>query len=232
MANKDPQDNSFLYILFTVLLILTLFEKSSVRQDLLDKVSQKTSLKNYSHEADLNEIPVSEDLPEIDNELYIAELEDDDIHIESSDIPNDSVTIYFLKFYGQGQKSHSRLISVNRTLTDNTVQSVLDQLINGPTENEKKKGVLSAIPNNILYDRNYTIKNKVLHISFSGKIEYGAGPDLMNDRLDQIIYTLLELEDIDGIKLYIDGKKVSSIGGDGISLPNILTRRERRIMNL
>lgn len=233
MAEVNPRDNSFLYVLFTVLLVLVLFEKSSVRNDLAEKLTQKTSLKNFSPDKEFTDIPVSEDIPLVEDELYIAELEEEDSLGPDREEPQEqnNIALYFLKFYGKGNKSHSRLVRVERKAAGD-VNAVLEQLIAGPTAAEKKEGVLSAIPNSITFDRNFKIKDRVLHISFSGKIEYGAGPDLMLDRLDQIIYTLLELDEIDGIKLYIDGKRVSSIGGDGINLPNILTRRDRKVMTL
>lgn len=242
MAGKN--ENSYLLVLFTILLVLILFEKSAKKGVSITK----HELKNYAESEIIPEIKTNSILPE-ENELNenlpndskaLDEIDPSipEISAESifpSKLNNENVSIYFLKFYGKGNKSHSRLVKTTRELDPNkivNVGTILESLIKGPNAEEKSQGILSAIPVGLTFARNYKIDNNILHLSLGTEFEYGVGPELMQDRIDQIIFSLMELDEIKGVKLYINGKKITSIGGDGIPVPNVLTKKNRLVMTL
>ncbi|MFB5650685.1 GerMN domain-containing protein [Leptospira wolffii] len=143
------------------------------------------------------------------------------------------VKLYFLKFYGKGNKSHSRLVQVKRKHgSGDKVQFILKELTKGPSEEEKSQGVLNALPVRMEYSKEYSVENGVLKLSLGGEFEGGAGPELLKDRVDQICYSLLENLDLKGIRLYINGKQVRSLGGVGLPIPEVLTKNPRKIATL
>ena len=144
------------------------------------------------------------------------------------------VNIFFIKFFGNGTKAESRLVKVPRIIPKNkdTVQYILNELKSGPREEEKSKGVLNAIPNQFSFNSNYKIEDGILHLDLSDSIEFGAGPQIIKDRLDQIAYSLIGVKGIRGIKITINHKTVSSLGGDGIPLPVVLGKRDRKVISI
>ncbi|TGK13049.1 spore gernimation protein [Leptospira fletcheri] len=140
------------------------------------------------------------------------------------------VELYFLKFFGKGNKSHSRLVRVKRNYSSgDKLHFILRELSKGPAPEEKTKGVLNALPQKFTYSSEYSVENGILKLSLGSEFESGAGPELLKDRVDQLCYSLLENLNIKGIKLYINGKKVHSLGGVGLPIPEVLTKNPRKI---
>ncbi|XDD49058.1 GerMN domain-containing protein [Leptospira sp. WS92.C1] len=151
----------------------------------------------------------------------------------STPVPTEKgeLSLYFLKFYGKGSKSHSRLVKVLRlSKGGDRVRLILNSLIAGPVAAEKEKGILNSIPQDLSYHENYRIENGILQISLSGELERGAGPEILKDRIDQLIYSLMENLPIIGVQLKINGKSVRSLGGEGMPLPSLLTKNPRKIV--
>ncbi|MCZ8239327.1 MAG: GerMN domain-containing protein [Leptospiraceae bacterium] len=199
----------------------------------------------------LGEIPVLDE-PKIENEsiavgdsqnwkdLANKEIEEfipEDIPLLEDSSPQTNsgyANVYFIKFFGNGTKAESRLVKVPRNIPQNTdsIAYILNELKKGPREEEKSKGVLNAIPKQFSFSSNYKIMDGILHLNLSDSIEYGAGPQIIKDRLDQIAYSLIGIKGIRGIKITINGQAVSSLGGDGISLPVVLGKRDRKVISL
>ncbi|MCG6168425.1 GerMN domain-containing protein [Leptospira sp. FAT2] len=202
--------------------------------ELLQNGDVQTSSENAnSIEEDLDEdnlVPVLE--PPITNVLSEKESEHGSAHA-SVPIPSEKgeLSLYFLKFYGKGNKSHSRLVKVLRlSKGGDRVKLILNSLIAGPVSVEKEKGILNSIPQSLRYDSDYEIQNGVLKLSLSGDLERGAGPEILKDRIDQLTYSLMENLPIRGIQLSINGKFVRSLGGEGMPLPSLLTKNPRKIV--
>ncbi|TGJ98289.1 spore gernimation protein [Leptospira langatensis] len=140
------------------------------------------------------------------------------------------VKLYYLKFFGKGNKSHSRLVEVKRKHTQgDKVLFILKELTKGPSAEEKTQGVLNALPSKMDYSKEYAVENGILKLSLGPEFEAGAGPELLKDRVDEICYSLLENLDLKGIRLYINGKQVRSLGGVGLPIPEVLTKNPRKI---
>lgn len=140
------------------------------------------------------------------------------------------IELYFLKFYGKGNKSHSRLVRVKRRHTSgDKVNFILKELSKGPDQDEKRSGVLNALPAKFSYSNEYSVENGILKLSLGSEFETGAGPELLKDRVDQLCYSLMENLNVKGIRLYINGKKVRSLGGVGLPIPEVLTKNPRKI---
>lgn len=142
--------------------------------------------------------------------------------------------IYFIKFFGSDNKSSSRLVRVPRIIPrgKDPVQFVLEELKKGPRPEESSKGVLNSLPDGFSYSKSYQIQDGILHLDLDSRFEYGGGPEIIQDRMDQLAHSLIGVSGIRGVKITINNKKVSSLGGDGVPLPKVLGKRDRRITTL
>ncbi len=165
-------------------------------------------------------------------------LEPPSISIDSTNEPDfpipsekGELSLFFLKFYGKGSKSHSRLVKVLRlSKGGDRVKLILNSLIAGPVSQEKEKGILNSIPQSLRYDDNYRIEKGILKLSLSNDLEKEAGPEILKDRIDQLTYSLMENLPIQGVQLKINGRFVRSLGGEGLPLPSLLTKNPRKIV--
>ncbi|WP_167492163.1 GerMN domain-containing protein [Leptospira koniambonensis] len=143
------------------------------------------------------------------------------------------IKLYFLKFYGRGNKSHSRLVQLKRKFDQgDKILFILKELTKGPSSDEKTQGVLNALPNRMEYSKEYSVENGILKLYLGPDFEAGAGPELLKDRVDQICYSILENSELRGIRLFINGKQVRSLGGVGLPIPEVLTKNPRKIATL
>ncbi|MCB1158073.1 MAG: GerMN domain-containing protein [Leptospiraceae bacterium] len=144
------------------------------------------------------------------------------------------IDVYYLKFYGKGDKTRSYLVRSKRKSRGSLKKDILlalRSLIKGPNEAEQEKGILSTFPGNLKVSRKMSLKNGILYISFNKTFEKGAGPELMKDRLDQLVYTLTSLGVIEGISLHIGNKKLRYLGPHRIQIPAILEKNPRQVID-
>lgn len=146
----------------------------------------------------------------------------------------DYIYIYYLKFFGRGRNSYSRLVQTRRK-APNTLKAkiltVLRGLIKGPNAEEKEKGLLTALPGRLKVSRHFKVdKDGILYLSVNYELGNGAGPDTLKDRLDQLAYSLLSIREIKGIDLHIKHRKLTRIGPHRIVIPEILSRSPRKIL--
>lgn len=132
------------------------------------------------------------------------------------------VKVYFLYYNEKADKIELRpVIRTGNALTP--VKSALEELIKGPTKLEEKKGYVSAIPSTLKVI-DVSIVNNIAFINCNSALEEGAAGNIMLNRLDQIIYTATQFNNIDGIHLLINGKRKRFLGPDGISIAGPLKR--------
>lgn len=180
----------------------------------------------------LDPIPVGEDIiPVVDSQKEETTIKEKRGFSETKPLAEKAsyLPVYFLKFYGQGKKSQSQLVRVTREFPGgDPIAFVLTELVKGPNPDEKDKAVLNAIPKKLRFKRGYRIENGILHLSFSSDIEYGGSPEILKDRIDQICYSFIGNFGITGLKIYVEDRKLRSLGGDGLPLPDVLVRETRK----
>ncbi|XDD44853.1 GerMN domain-containing protein [Leptospira sp. WS39.C2] len=148
------------------------------------------------------------------------------ISVEPSYLP-----IYFLKFYGTGKNSQSQLVKLTREFPGgDPIVFLFQELTKGPNSEEKTKGVLTALTKKIRMEPNYRLENGVLHISISEDINYGGSMEILRDRLDQITFTYVGNFGIQGVVLYTNGERIRNLGSDGLSLPDVLAKSQRKVI--
>ncbi|MGJ4733574.1 spore gernimation protein [Leptospira levettii] len=139
--------------------------------------------------------------------------------------------VYFLKFYGSGKNSQSQLVKLTREFPGgDPIVFLFQELTKGPTVTEKSKGVLSALTKKIRMEPNYRLENGILHISISEELSSGGSMEILKDRLDQITFTYVGNFGIQGVVLYSNGERIRTLGSDGMSLPDVLAKTQRKVI--
>lgn len=113
---------------------------------------------------------------------------------------------------------------VVRTVNAHTpVKSALEELAKGPTANEEKKGLVNAVPSTLKVI-DVSIINNIAFINFNSALEEGAAGNILMNRLDQIVYTATQFDNVEGIHILVNGQRKRFLGSDGISVAGPLRR--------
>ncbi len=131
--------------------------------------------------------------------------------------------IYFVRFNERNEKSY--LTYVKRSIDSrNPVESALKELIRGLSPSEERRGLLTAVPENLKL-RNVRMRNRTAELDFNGSLQMGAAGNILLNRIDQIVYTATQFENVDSVIIKINGKTRRTLGGDGLSISGPLQRR-------
>lgn len=115
-------------------------------------------------------------------------------------------------FYSQGGK----LTKVKRELIMTpSVEHAVTILLKGPSIAEAKSGMFSEIPSGVDLIDIKKDKNSII-INLTSNFGNGGGTQSVNNRVAQLSKTVKYLEPNKKIYLYIDGKEVEYLGGDGV----------------
>ena len=122
--------------------------------------------------------------------------------------------IYFLKLNKDGE---TEAYISKRVIKDLSLKSVINSLLKGPDSDERKMGVYSEIPNGTKLLSVINTDEKII-INFNSEFQYGGGTDSINNRLRQLVKTVMAVHPDKNIYLYIEGKQVDVMGGDGVMI--------------
>lgn len=132
------------------------------------------------------------------------------------------VTVYLLKLDEKTERIY--LSPVKRTVADRDIlASALENLIKGPTQKEKDRGYITAVPQGLKI-RSISINGRTAEIDFNSAIEEGAAGDILLKRVQQIVYTSTQFEPVNSIVIKINGQRRKSMGSDGFSISGPLKR--------
>ncbi|MFA5228373.1 MAG: GerMN domain-containing protein [Candidatus Paceibacterota bacterium] len=115
------------------------------------------------------------------------------------------VSVYFLNVENQQEE----LVEVKRMIPHEPGVSypfsALNQLLNGPSQEESESGIFSMInPGTVVYD--LTLDGKIAHVDFNEKLQEGiAGSATVMAIRSQIERTLLQFDYISGVVISING---------------------------
>jgi hypothetical protein len=121
-----------------------------------------------------------------------------------------TTAVYFL---------HGEYVSpAPRTVTaPATAAGALHALLAGPSGTEARQGRTTAIPSGTTL-RSLAVRDKVATVDLSGRYDDGGGTLSMRARLAQVVYTVTRYPGIEKVRFQLDGKPVTSFGGEGIVL--------------
>ncbi len=118
-------------------------------------------------------------------------------------------TCYFYSAKGE-------LVPLSRELSSKpTLKSTILILLKGPMISETKKGVYSEIPANVDLISVKDSDNKII-VNLSSNFGNGGGSESVENRVRQLSKTIKNFAPKKDIYLYINGKEVEYLGGEGV----------------
>ncbi|HBG48596.1 MAG TPA: hypothetical protein DDW90_03655 [Cyanobacteria bacterium UBA9971] len=133
-----------------------------------------------------------------------------------------SVKVYFVKSIDSADFG---LTPVRRKISPDKsrISTAITELLKGPSKKEEKAGFYTEIPSTTkLIEIKETPKD--ININLSKDFESGGGSTSMSMRLKQLVNTSLDAEKTRPVYLQLNGKKVESIGGEGVIVSQPLSR--------
>jgi spore germination protein GerM len=113
-------------------------------------------------------------------------------------------------------------IAIKAKSNDEAIGSVINTLI---TERPPESELYSAIPANTKVLSAIT-KSKEIRINLSQDFTKGGGSASMQGRIIQVLYTATTLEPDAKVYLSVEGKPLKYIGGEGLEVPQPMTRKD------
>lgn len=134
------------------------------------------------------------------------------------------VTVYFTK---ASDELGVVLIPVVRRVTEgrSTYETAIRELFLGPTLEEREKLKLSTEVPDGSHLNKVTETQKEIKIDISSQFMYGGGSETMQVRFRQLRETALNLAKGRPVFLYIDGSLAQKIGGEGLEIPQPLSKK-------
>ncbi len=108
-------------------------------------------------------------------------------------------------------------IFVRRIKTTDKLEETIRLLLKGATKEEKAKGIYSEIPTNAKLYWVRESKDKII-VNLSSEFAEGGGTQTIMARINQLSKTVKAQKKDLPVYLYINGKIVEYIGGDGVYL--------------
>ncbi|MFZ4555198.1 MAG: GerMN domain-containing protein [Pseudanabaena sp.] len=113
-------------------------------------------------------------------------------------------------------------IAIKAKSNDEAIASVLNILI---AENPPESTLYSAIPANTKVLSAIT-KDQEIRLDLSKDFTKGGGSASMQGRIIQVLYTATSLEPEAKVYLSVEGKALKYIGGEGLPVPQPMTRKD------
>jgi outer membrane biosynthesis protein TonB len=133
-------------------------------------------------------------------------------------------SIYFTQVDREGQilrlKTSRRIPA-----SDSPMLDALKALLQGPTTEEQRRGMVSLIPpgSRIL---SATVRGSTAYISFSEEFQYNTyGVEGYIAQLKQIVWTATEFPNVEDVQILIEGRRIDYLG-EGIWIGSPLDRNE------
>lgn len=101
------------------------------------------------------------------------------------------------------------------------LETAMQQLVAGPTQTE----LASTVPPGTRL-LNLDVKDDGVHLDLSREFTTGGGSASMEGRLAQVLYTATSLNPNTSLWLSVEGKPLTVLGGEGLVIPQPLTRNQ------
>ncbi len=142
----------------------------------------------------------------------------------NEDVPKAYVNVYFIGQNKNGEEVYKIVKREYDSEKDGTkLRSSIQNLLKGPSKEEKAKGIYSEIPAGTRLISLDEAPNKIT-INLSGNFEQGGGTDSLYKRLYQLIKTSKKNTTTD-VYLYLNGKQADVVGGEGIMINQPLNEK-------
>ena len=120
-----------------------------------------------------------------------------------------------------------RLVPVTRYLDPDSglARGAMLALLAGPGPAEQARGLTSAVPpeSRLL---GITVRNSSAIVDLARVFESGGGATAVRMRLAQLVYTLTRVPGVRSVRLWLEGRAVEVFSGEGLEIPQPLTRAD------
>lgn len=96
-------------------------------------------------------------------------------------------------------------------------------LLDGPSRAERSHGLTSEIPPGTAL-RSLTLSGRVATVDLGVAFAQGGGSSSMLARVWQVVYTATQFPDVSSVRLLIGGRRVATLGGEGLMIGAPLRR--------
>jgi hypothetical protein len=107
--------------------------------------------------------------------------------------------------------------------TEGVGRAAVEQLLAGPRAADG--GLATAVPDATRL-LGLSVRDGVATVDLSGEFASGGGSLSMQARLAQLVYTLTQFPTATRVRLELDGKAITTLGGEGIAVDHPLARDE------
>ena len=166
------------------------------------------------------------DVPKVDINLPVnneGEKVKEPVEIPTEKDGKVEVNVYFLALDADDNGVYKKVVRT-QTTKDKKIDFAIKELLKGPNLIEKSMGAYSEIPQNTKLLGIKHSSNKIV-IDLSSDFQYGGGTDSVYSRMMQLIKTAISNAENKKVYLYLDGKQVNIIGGEGIMITQPLTEK-------
>jgi spore germination protein GerM len=130
-------------------------------------------------------------------------------------------------FFARSEGNAIALVEVRRAVprgeTAAVVTAALNELLKGPTAEERARGLSTSMPPATRL-RGVEIRNGVVRADFSREVEAGGGSASMLGRFWQIVYTATQFRDAPKVQILIEGQQREAMGGEGVIIGQPVSR--------
>lgn len=144
-------------------------------------------------------------------------------------VPKNAVAVYFSKDAGTSVKTVAVYRQPASKISQDPAELLefsIQELLQGPTANESDKGLYSEIPPGTkLLGINQTSQG--LYINLSDTFSSGGGSNSMEQRLEEVLKTVVTLKLPKPVYLQVNGKLLKVLGGEGVMVNEPLSEDER-----
>jgi spore germination protein GerM len=131
-------------------------------------------------------------------------------------------TLYFTQIDSDGAILRVKTIR-SLAVSDSPMVDALGALISGPDAEEKRRGMVSLIPQGARI-LNATVRGSTAYISFSEEFQYNTyGVEGYAAALKQLVWTATEFPNVRDVQILIEGRRVDYLG-EGIWIGSPVSR--------
>lgn len=144
-----------------------------------------------------------------ENKIYDKQTQEYNKKAQEQEKPKYYQSCYFFSKNGD-------LIEIKREIKSQpSLENAITLLLRGPMISESKKGIYSEIPPNVDLISVKNSDNSII-INLSSNFGNGGGSQSVENRVKQLNKTVKKYHPSKDVYLYIDGKEVEYLGGEGI----------------
>jgi spore germination protein GerM len=138
--------------------------------------------------------------------------------------PQDTVAVFFSKYQGGKATVAPVKRQVPEPLQTDPLPFAVEELLKGPTAEEKRQGFYSEIPAGTKLLGVKVTKEQIV-VDLSKQFETGGGSNSMEQRLDELKNTVYAVDHQHQLAVSVEGKPLEVLGGEGLEVPETVKRQ-------